>query len=1661
MSTFITGNAPIGYGQTISGGAPNGSNAFSDADAINNLLNYSGARASATFQNMQLGSNANNMILSQGANKSLLVAYNTPSNVVPANVTNNNITQTNATILDTFGFNKTASTILTTELFEMMSVSPNNGNVYTTDTVTYPVQLSENPSGQTSQNALNYMRILNNYLQNTTVQNMHANGPHNIQYNVSTIANALGTEGVAYYYFGQVNTAPYYLNVSAYETLASNNITLNVSALNTLNATYTYELMKVSYTNPTFAINYTGAGAAHIVDAFGTSNVTPVNAQSSYTYTGFLQSYNYTGLMGATYSSVYSSQLDILLSNPANVTQAFTFASGNTGLNVSNGWVTLNTLNSLALVQNTTFANVMNVTINPSSTTVQATSYNNTASVVIVQQSELLPATHTVDPMQLNFFSQNNRNTFTNNGAYNTFNTTVIYQVDNLTGMSYLTSAAMAAVGSAAVINTTMTGPSTITTAPQFNVTAGYGNSTATLNGLYAFYDTNPVQGYSGFSVTALQVTGSNVNVMGMLSSSVNMNFTNYSNITAGYNGSHLPLVTPGANNNYNSSNSTWNWTNSASYLQLEGSFPSNNILGFGVLSGFVNSDLEGVMASLNQFRLLLEPTDPLGTAIVNQTGANVILSNASLNYGGGGVNPTFGSALEYKVAYNGNGPVSYADFPAGTYRQSYSLVFPTAGELMGGILRPQQVLVNGYNASGAQLNSQTMVMSLCSSNFSGLSLQTVGQQTTISYNLVIDVALSGLKAFDCRNVAGSQNSGSMYVNIPVSYTVTNNGGGYVYTNGIPSASVNIVFLSQQLYTHKVHMQGLSALSPSGAPLSQATWVDTYNYVNVTQTQYEVNQFWYVDLRESYDILTFSAVNGNDVPYTFSFALYPQVSLSAPSFTNSYYTQQFASTPSGWTSKIFDLNNQANLQAVGFNGLNYDSIVSVTSNPFGVYTSPQVTLTTFGLSSSINLVTPQGVNVTFYLQNSPSGNSPIYFEYTQNALVQSAAGWDGIINALVPNNTLTAIAPGVYIQSANISNGGHSVGDWISTITLTKDQYYGSAYTGQNGMPYNSWQPIPDPVAGVSVLIPASLAPTNPGGVTTQLQTPYVRGFGYQNGVESLTFLRSGISANAVFGAYVDNSNVGIAQAAINAPTVLTFNFGQAFGINLALSVNPTASSLTNFDANKTSVTAVYKGVTYSSVASPSLQILNLVQPVGTSVPWIENLYLNEFFVAGASNTLRIDYQQGPVTFSSASYYTNNAGLNGRQAVEGASYTLRTAYADSQIVNNSYVVGVDQVFTTFNAAYMLRNQAKAFYVTVAPIDVRLGLLSAPNYFSTPTMNYWYVSLNSNSVPVTGVSVDGLNAPYNFLVQYNQQLAKVTPPSTSDFMFYNNLYSLRGSQDSGTIWSTYFTNGDLFNGSNIPSSITVTPLGNFAYSITFQQTGYVPSSGDVVVLTFSGLYMQPLFGGAWSVPITVTPATLSYLAQYELAFSVNNTSKLIQPIVNKYVSQVYNSNYLANLTSTNGYYTQLTCASAQHLNDPVSVSGLPYQYLNATQYPAISNNALLTNPTFSSITVPANMDIAYQVKNGATGSNYYFQWMAVQAGNFVDAKIVSLFAKDQMVVTDYAGNLSMRVGPDGHFYAGDMSTYSIAMNDNQSANPPAINGLLAPILNSDVNLNNPF
>jgi hypothetical protein len=1633
--SFLQGYAPVAYGQTISGGAPGQVGAFSDTDAVNTLLNFSGSRNFNSFANMSLGANTTNMLLTQSANKSLLVMYNQPSNDVPTDVTGPTIIASNAASTDVLGFNKTASTVLTTESYQMKSVSPNGGVVNNNDN-TYSLSLTEIPTNQPNQDACNNLRILNNNVPNT-----------NIAYNANNLSHALGQEGVAYFYNNATSYAPFYLNVSSYETLATNNITLTIATLNTLNATYNYELMKLSYDNPTFLINSTGAGASAIVDAFGTANLAAVNAQSSYSYLNFLQSYNYSGLMGATYTSVVTSDLNITLSNVANATQAFAYASGYADLVVNPTFVSINNITTLAQAQNMTFANTMNVTLAPSVATLNSTQggqYNNTAYLVVSNQSELLPTGHAQDPLVLSFSSAN-RSTVTNSGNYST-SATVYYQADNNGAHTYLNMSAMTTT--APVINATLAAvPTVFGSLPN----QGVNNQTSYNNGMFGIYPSN-ITGYSGFSV--VNSTTANVNVIGKLTSATTMNFTGYNVSNVAYNSSKLPVLQGVSGGNYNSSNTSFSFT--GSYLSLDPS-TFNGIQGFGVLGGYVDSDAEMRMSSTGNWRLVLVPSNPIGTSSVSETHANVTITNGiTAGYANN-------SSISYKVSYANNGPVIYNSFPDGNYYQTYTLDFPTPEELRTN-KRVQRVKINGYDQNDVKLNANEYVIdTLTNGNFNYNSTNPISSTdgvsgiTTFNYVLTVDLSLSGVKPFVASS-SPAVNDGALVLNIPISYQIKQTLGVYSYVNGQPSITVKVLFNGDNLSTHQIRMQGETVLDPNGNTIP-LQWADTYLYAN--NLGYDAVDFWSMDLREPVDVLGFDATSGNNTLYTFNFSLYPQITDVAPAFYNSYYVMPFSSTASGWTGRAWNLNNQANLQTAGFNGLDLNSIVAVANNNYGVSTALSVTSDVVGGVTSIYVSDPtSGVFSTFQFSQPLSGMTPLYFVYTNGTIIQALNNMGGsVYNSIAYSNQQAQIEPGVYITSPNITiNGyGHAVGNSVATVALNKDTYAATAYTGQTGQAYNSAGPIPNISGATAVLIPTSI----PGGTTDSILSQVVRG--YPNG-STYVFNRSNVGVTVQFGAYSDS--LYIVPVSQNTPTYVTINCGQNLGIKLVLNVNPTGSNQnTVFNANKTAVNVNYAGANYTSVPSASLQIIQLIAAVGTNVPWVERLFLNNFFVAGA-NSLDIHYQQAPVLISTAQYNTVNNSLNGRQAVESASYTLRQSVDDAAIKNASYVVVQDQETFGFNAAKMLRNQAKAFYITIAPVDLAVTYITGNSVNTSPFQATQYISLNSNTNTAVNIGVDGILATYKLVPNYNLSLLKSATPANSNFLFTNNLYSLQGSQNGGSSWTNYLTNADFSNAGSLPAGFTLTGPVNGIYNLAFLQTGFNQGSGDLVNLTFSSLFMRPLFNGAWSASINLTPATLSYLDQYELTFAVNNTSKLIQPVVTKYHSSSYPSNYLGatgTLNNPNGYYNNLQCNTAHVLNTQVSVAGLPYTqtFLNASQYPAVSGNATYTSTSWTQIATPSSIDLVYQVGNGTNGLNYYNQWMAVSPGNFVDCKLVSLFAKDQMVVQDYAGHLVMRVGPDGHLYTGDLSTFSVVMNDNQATSPPAINGLMVPIFNSGVGLNSGY
>lgn len=1865
----ITGSAPVVYAQTISNGAPTGgSQPFTDTDAVNHLLNFTQSRSWANYTQINMAVNSSNLMLAQSANKSLVVAYNGQSSTITTNVTNFSVNFNNAQVEDTLGFNKTASTILTSESFQMMSVSPDNGVIFNNDE-SYPLSLKEVPTSLNEFNGLDNMRILNM----TLASNFSVN------YSATNVTNALGVEGKVYYFNSTIaeasgNFPPQYQSIPSYQSLSTNDVTLNISTLNTLNNQYNYELVKLSYDNPTFNMVGVNAGARQVMSGFGGANLTPLipsGTTNAFSYTGFLQSLNYTGLLGNNISGVLSSSLSIGMSNFANVTQAFSVASGSTNLLVNPTFVSISNLTTLAQANTLVFADSMSVQITPSNVSAAITNnsgpvLDGVSSIIVVPTAELLPSGKATDNITINTNSnQADRKTVTNNSIYNT--TCQIQYATDPASMVY--PAVLGDNGNPGFeyqlidqllqYNVTMlapaTAPSTGNTAPP--APPGF-NVSANKDGLYGIYAINSLYNNT-FNISNVVVVGGNqhANIIGRLDSSLSMNFVRSTELLS----TQLPYL---INGNFsgaalnttvamNASGSSFNVSSSAGFVLLD-SQPSNGQTGFGVLGGSIQAAYGDEYAK--EKRLLLAPTDPLNnqttnvTSAINCTTANAsgILVAPSLNYGFPLVNPMNAShTLEYRVQWNGLGPVSYEDFTSGTYTQEYSLTFPSANDVANGNLRVQGARIDAYDNNGARINEDSYNVTLNRANISGLCLNSCAttipgvQDIVVTCNVLVDVSLSGLKPFDASLYGNAANLGSMFLNIPLSYTVRNTNGIYSWPNGtVPEMKVRVNFDSNHLYTHRMSIQG----QPS--PLYPWADLDTSITNNVTCVS-----AWYVDLRESYDILTYTA----GPLYNINVCLYPQQTDNAPAIYNAPFIIPLNTAATGWTGVFCDLtDSQANRDVLA--GLQLSQIEAALDSPLSVKTNLTTSVTTVGDGEMINVTSGP---VTFQVNIGLTGSSSVYFMYLADALIGTLLSCDSFepypANFMFYNNSFLPIDAGVYISSGTVTSPGRLVNQSIASITVHPDRYSATAYNGQNppittpllgqwvGYEFasptvlnnytfqcinaqcmtawtivgsndggSSWTII-DQVSGVSIfggysrnvpspantqtysrmrficrattdfnfifnhyftwrdgsnqtLVPIAYtrssapndyignssaevyingglsfvntgnypsgtyigtsstpivtgsSPTGPepyntlariganypssvgepivlipsalttpvGGVTTQMLSSIYRGYP----TATYLFNRSNMGLNATFGLY--NQSLSIVPPTINNPTAITLAMNQPaigynFNILLRLVGASTSNATTIFTANKTSVNATYDGDMYSYRTSPlptSVKVLNMVDGVTNQVPWIETLYLNNFFVAGASNILNINYDQAPLllSFNDTSYQCNNTNINALTFVNSLAYTLDQTITDSDLVEASYNIGLDQVSFIYSPSYVLRNQAKSFYVTVAPVDVRLTHRSAPNISVSPQPINRYIQLATNVIPGYTLPIDTLTAPYAINVGFNLSDFKSDGLfSSSTFEYKNKLYSLRGSHDGSTNWYTYFSEVDFTNPTFPDNTYELTtysgsPYNGF-YNLSFLQNGYLLASGNDVNLVFSTAFIRSVYGNLppsggspytgwtpvynWSQNINLTPATLSFLTQYELTFSLNPTTKLINPVITKYVSSSYPSDFLGSvgqLNTTLGYYNNLPCASATLMTSPpVMVAGYPYQFQTAVYYPPTSS-ATFASVTFNqALTPPPNMDFIYQVANGNTGGNLYKSLLTVVPGNFLDCKLLNIFAKDQFVVQDYRGNLAMRVGPDGRFYAGDVSTYSVALIDNQS---PVCNGLYVPVFNSDVNLRSP-
>jgi hypothetical protein len=314
------------------------------------------------------------------------------------------------------------------------------------------------------------------------------------------------------------------------------------------------------------------------------------------------------------------------------------------------------------------------------------------------------------------------------------------------------------------------------------------------------------------------------------------------------------------------------------------------------------------------------------------------------------------------------------------------------------------------------------------------------------------------------------------------------------------------------------------------------------------------------------------------------------------------------------------------------------------------------------------------------------------------------------------------------------------------------------------------------------------------------------------------------------------------------------------------------------------------------------------------------------------------------------------------------------------------------------------------------------------------------------------------------------------------------------------WSQY---GTLATGGVEHNVVMKFSLDSYRHPAPLTYYQYLSGSHD-------GLFLPRLFNSTvdkypdepekirWSNFVQVANTEYCRIYQYLLRFDLDTTTHAMVPVVYKFRSQLFDQTALGPVgdlsnvdaaggtrdTFNSGHLKQIkldvnnTATNAMkfvldRVTDLALVRKLklPYLCVGATNYPELDFVSGLTTVNF--VAVPADekpecLDLVINVRdydinsNGdvvhdssaTNGTNQYLKLFNLRVGK---ARWLSIYNKDQLVVKNHVGQLSMRVGPDGQVYTSDLHSYRVTCQDNNgryngSLNQPrnTVAALEAPI-----------
>lgn len=299
----------------------------------------------------------------------------------------------------------------------------------------------------------------------------------------------------------------------------------------------------------------------------------------------------------------------------------------------------------------------------------------------------------------------------------------------------------------------------------------------------------------------------------------------------------------------------------------------------------------------------------------------------------------------------------------------------------------------------------------------------------------------------------------------------------------------------------------------------------------------------------------------------------------------------------------------------------------------------------------------------------------------------------------------------------------------------------------------------------------------------------------------------------------------------------------------------------------------------------------------------------------------------------------------------------------------------------------------------------------------------------------------------------------------------------------TILST--SAGELEGGASV---VQIYDLVNKKYNFVQQKTTFTGSREHTITVQLSSVQLPRLFGTTlrgvepknirWSGDIQIANTEYCRMYQYLLRFDIDNSTRRMIPVIYKFRSLLFDQSVLgpvADNTNVDGAGGTRDSYNSGHLKQiPIDPTGddnvkkfelkgtlalealanklqLPYKFNTLPDYPLKPFSTNLTSVNFVNVGAderPECMDLVINIRdyvinedgsvsidNSETnGTNTYLKIFNLHADK---VRFLNIFSKDQFVVKNHLGQLSMRVGPDGQVYASDAHLYRATVSSNNN------------------------